>query len=82
MKKLATIWSNNDKERYMSAPPPGVFLIAVGCLALAAGCAPKVKVEAPDKPIEINMNVKIEHEIRVKVEKDIDQLLQEQKGLF
>lgn len=66
----------------MSAPPPGIFLLAVGCLALAAGCTPKVKVEAPDKPIEINMNVKIEHEIRVKVERDIDQLLQEQKGLF
>lgn len=66
----------------MSAPPLGISLLAVGWLTLAAGCAPKVKVEAPDKPIEINMNVKIEHEIRVKVEKDIDQLLQEQKGLF
>lgn len=66
----------------MSAPPPGVILVAVGCLVLAVGCTPKVKVEAPDKPIEINMNVKIEHEIRVKVEKDIDQLLQDQKGLF
>ena len=46
------------------------------------GCTPTVKVEAPEKPIEINMHVKIEHEIRVKVEKDIDELLTQQPGLF
>ncbi len=46
------------------------------------GCSPSVKLEAPDKPIEINMNVKIEHEIRLKVEKDVDELISNQKGLF
>ncbi|MGZ4960851.1 MAG: YnbE family lipoprotein [Methylomonas sp.] len=46
------------------------------------GCSPSVKLEAPDKPIEINMNVKIEHEIRLKVEKDVDELISSQKGLF
>ncbi|MDH3639719.1 MAG: YnbE family lipoprotein [Gammaproteobacteria bacterium] len=47
-----------------------------------AGCVPTVKVEAPEKPIEINMNVKIEHEIRIKVEQDIDALLTQKPGLF
>jgi hypothetical protein len=47
-----------------------------------AGCTPSVKVEAPDKPIEINMNVKIDHEIRLKVEKDVDDLITSRKGLF
>jgi hypothetical protein len=56
-----------------------VTMVAAGLLL---ACAPTVKVQAPDKPIEINMNVKIEHEIRVKVEKDIDNLLSENKGLF
>jgi hypothetical protein len=46
------------------------------------GCSPTVRVEAPDKPIEINMNIKIQHEIRVKVEKDIDQMLRQNKELF
>lgn len=46
------------------------------------GCSPTVKVEAPDKPIEINMNIKIEHEIRIKVEKDIDKMLKQNKQLF
>ena len=36
------------------------------------GCAPTVKIEASDKPIVINLNVKIEHEIRVKVDKELE----------
>ena len=46
------------------------------------GCTPTVKVQAPEEPIEINLNVKIEHEIRVRVDKDIDELLLENKDLF
>jgi len=49
---------------------------------LVAGCAPTVKVAPPDKPITINLNVKIEHEIRVKVEKDLDNLFSEESELF
>ncbi|MCF8383699.1 MAG: YnbE family lipoprotein [Chlorobium sp.] len=48
----------------------------------AAGCSPTVKVEAPDKPIVINMNIKIDHEIRVKVDRELDSLLDTKKGLF
>lgn len=50
-------------------------------LALAA-CQPKVQVEAPKEPITINLNVKIEHEIRVKVDRDLDQLFEKEGGLF
>ncbi|MCK5360187.1 MAG: YnbE family lipoprotein, partial [Gammaproteobacteria bacterium] len=35
-----------------------------------------------DKPITINLNVKIEHEIRVKVDKDLDELMSTDSGLF
>lgn len=55
------------------------LVIGAGYLA---GCSPSVKLEAPEKPIEINMNVKIEHEIHLKVEKDVDELISSQKGLF
>jgi len=40
-----------------------------------AACQPTVKVEAPDRPITINLNVKIEQEVRVKVERDVEELL-------
>jgi YnbE-like lipoprotein len=47
-----------------------------------AACTPTVKVEAPDKPIVINLNVKIEQEVRVKVDRDVDTLLQDNPNLF
>lgn len=50
--------------------------LALALLGLAA-CQPTVKVEAPKEPIVINLNVKIEQEIRVKVEKDVEDLLQD-----
>jgi hypothetical protein len=49
---------------------------------LAAACQPTVKVEAPDKPIVINLNVKIEQEVRIKVEKEAEQLLEQREDIF
>ncbi len=59
--------------------------LAAVLLLLAApllGCQPKVVVEPPKEPITINLNVKIEHEIRVKVDEDLDELFKEEDGLF
>lgn len=63
-------------------PASTAALAAVPALLLLAACQPTVKVEAPDKPIVINLNVKIEQEVRVKVERDVEELLQERKDLF
>lgn len=62
----------------------GVTSLASMSLLLISmmGCTPTVKVEASDKPITINLNVKIEHEIRVKVDKELDSILSEDSGLF
>ena len=49
---------------------------------MLAACSPTVQVSAPDKPITINLNVKIEHEVRVKVDKELDGLFAKEKGLF
>ncbi|PIE68596.1 MAG: YnbE family lipoprotein [Deltaproteobacteria bacterium] len=57
-------------------------VLAVCLLLITGGCSPKVKVEPPDKPITINLNVKIDHEIRVKVEKELDDVLSKESGLF
>jgi hypothetical protein len=50
-------------------------------LALAA-CQPTVKLEAPDKPIEINLNVKIEQEVRVSIAKDVSDAIAKDPSLF
>lgn len=52
------------------------------CFAGGLGaCTPTVKV-ATDEPITINLNVNIKHEIRVKVERDLDQVMTKDSGLF
>lgn len=57
-------------------------LAAAAFLGLLTGCNPTVKVEAPDKPIVINLNVKIEQEVRIKVDKDVENLVQSNPALF
>jgi len=54
-------------------------LLASGLLG---GCSPTVRVEAPKEPIEINLNVKIEHEIRVQVDKELEGLFDEDSDVF
>jgi len=58
------------------------LLVLAAAMALGSSCTPTVKVEAPDKPIVINMNIKIDHEIRVKVDRELDNLLDSKQGLF
>jgi hypothetical protein len=55
--------------------------------AVAAGilCVPLascVTVKAPDKPIEINLNVKIEQEVLVRLQRDVEQLIKENPEAF
>jgi hypothetical protein len=45
-------------------------------------CQHKVQIEAPKDPIVINMNIKIEQEVRVKVEEDIEELFDTNDDLF
>ncbi|ATF49393.1 YnbE family lipoprotein [Citrobacter freundii] len=56
----------------------------LGLLAssLLVGCTPRIEVAAPKEPITINMNVKIEHEIHIKVDKDVESLLKSRSDLF
>lgn len=57
-----------------------VFAMLTGALVLAA-CA-TVKVQAPDKPIEINLNVKIDQEVRVKLDKEVQDLISKNPDVF
>jgi lipoprotein NlpI len=56
--------------------------LSVLSVASLAACAPKVQVEAPKEPITINLNVKIEHEIRVKVDQDLENLFDKNDDIF
>lgn len=62
--------------------PRGRLTGIVGALALLAACSPTVKIQAPDKPIEINLNVHIDQEVRVKVDNELNSAFKDHPELF
>jgi hypothetical protein len=52
-----------------------------GALALVA-CEPTVRVEAPREPITINLNIKLDAEVRVKLEERAQQDIKSNPGVF
>ena len=44
-----------------------------------AGC---ISVSPPDKPIEINLNVTIQQEVLVRLQRDVEQLIQQNPEAF
>ena len=61
---------------------PQRIVLTLAALVVLVACTPTVQVAPPEKPIEINLNVKIEHEIRVKVDKELDDMFDEDSDLF
>lgn len=55
------------------------MLVFAALPALLAGC---VQVSAPDKPIEINLNINIRQEVVVRLQEDARDLIQSNPGVF
>lgn len=56
--------------------------LLIAAALITAGCTPTVAVQAPSEPITVNLNVKIEHEIRVKVDRELENLFEDKEGIF
>ena len=57
---------------------PGLLAAAV----LAAPLGGCISVKAPEKPIEINLNVNIRQEVLVRLQRDVEQLIQQNPQAF
>ncbi|MBI0113893.1 MULTISPECIES: YnbE family lipoprotein [unclassified Gilliamella] len=57
------------------------MITIIVCSAVLISCTPTVKVQAPNEPININLNVKIDHEINIKVDKALDNIINK-SGLY
>ena len=57
---------------------PGLLAIA----ALSAPLASCIPVKAPNKPIEINLNVTIRQEVLVRLQRDVEQLINQNPQAF
>ena len=56
--------------------PYGVLLPMI---AMLSGC---IQIAAPDKPIEINLNVNVKQEVVVRLQKDADDFIANNPELF
>ena len=55
-------------------------VFVLGCApALLAGC---VQVSAPERPIEINLNINIRQEVVVSLRGDVQELIRQNPGVF
>ena len=59
-----------------------IFVLLLLCSVLFGGCTPRVEVTPSDKPITINLNVKIDHDVRIRVEKDLEEVISKDSDLF
>lgn len=59
---------------------PLSVLILAGALVIA--CQPTVKVEAPQDPITINLNIKLDAEVRLKIEEQAKEDIQANPDIF
>ena len=44
------------------------YMLMIGTAVIMAACTPTVQVEAPKEPITINLNIKLDADVRLKVE--------------
>lgn len=54
-------------------------LLVIGAGAATSGC---ITVNAPDKPIEINLNIKIDQEVVYRLDGEAKSLIQDNPGIF
>lgn len=57
------------------------ILTSTLAIFIVCGCTHKVEVSAKE-PITINLNLKIDHEIKVKVDKQLDDIFSEDSDVF
>ena len=76
---MPAILTRLRRDATQGAMRQALRLLAVPVAALSAGC---VQVSAPEKPIEINLNINIRQEVVVRLQQDVKNLIEENPGVF
>ena len=76
MKLLKELRKSMQKKEAMMAK----WLVMLTAVGMLSACTHRVEVAAKE-PITINLNVKVDHEIRVKVDKELDTLFSDDSEL-
>lgn len=59
-----------------------ITVILILCCLVITACAPTVKLETPQEPITINLNIKLDADIRVKLEEEAKKDIAANPGIF
>ncbi|MCF8467691.1 MAG: YnbE family lipoprotein [Sneathiella sp.] len=59
-----------------------ISIAAAGIMLALQACTPTVKVEAPSEPITINLNIKLDAEVRLKIEEKAKDDITNNPGIF
>ena len=65
-----------------SFPHPSCRIAGILLLAALAACTPRVEVAAPSEPITINLNIKLDAEVRVKLEEAAREEVKKRSDIF
>lgn len=66
-------WNESEIMSILAvAPSRRDLLCGLPLMLLLAACQPTVKVETPKEPITINLNIKLDAEVRVKLEEQAE----------
>ncbi|MBL0010390.1 MAG: YnbE family lipoprotein [Nitrosomonas sp.] len=57
-------------------------VVLILCCLVMTACAPTVKLESPKEPITINLNIKLDADIRVKLEEEAKKDIAANPGIF
>ena len=56
--------------------------VLLASVAVAVGCTPKVEVAAPKEPITINLNIKLDADVRVRLEETAKEDIKSNPDIF
>ena len=69
----------DDAQPTLRAMKRMATMTAIGAVLAAGGC---VNISAPDKPIEINLNIRVTQEVIYRLEDSTKALIQNNPGIF
>ncbi len=86
MRSRRDVARNKGRLSPMTPTLPGRLFHSLTASVLAglllAACQPTVKVEAPQEPITINLNIKLDADIRLKIEEQAEEDIAANPDIF
>ena len=67
---------------YARAAGVKLALTPILMAVVIVGCSPTVRVEAPEEPIEINVNLRIEQDVRIRIDRELEEVIEGHEDIF